>query len=84
MRKTIAEVIGACEVCLRTKYDRHLPRGRQVETPTTDAPLKHLQIDIFTWRGYIFVTIIYPFSKAAMAHQVQERSSEVLLGALQM
>lgn len=39
MKKTIMKVIGACEVSLSTKYDRHPPRGRQEKTPTADTPL---------------------------------------------
>ncbi|XP_066905374.1 cell adhesion molecule Dscam1, partial [Halyomorpha halys] len=38
----------------------------------------------FTWRGFKWITIIDLFSKAVMAHQVQEKSSEAVLAALRM
>ncbi|XP_066902886.1 uncharacterized protein [Halyomorpha halys] len=79
MRKTIQEIIGNSEVSLRTKYDRHPPKGTQAETPTVDTPLVELQIDT---RGYKRVTVIDLFSKDAKAHQIRERSAEVISGAL--
>lgn len=82
MAKTIKSVIGNCEVCLKTKYDRHPPKGLQEETPTAVVPLSDLQVDTFTWKGYKWFTVIDLFSKAAMAHPIQERSSEAVLEAL--
>ncbi|XP_066907908.1 zinc finger Y-chromosomal protein-like [Halyomorpha halys] len=48
------------------------PTGKQEETHTPDAQLNDLQIDTFTWRGYKWITMITIFSKAAIAHQVQD------------
>lgn len=84
MNKTITEVIGVCGVCLITKYYKYLSRVRQEQTFTADAPLRNLGIDTFTWRGeYKWITIIDPFRKIAMPNQVQKRSSETVLKALQ-
>lgn len=82
MAKTIKDTIGACEVCQKTKYDRHPPKGIQQETPTASAPLSDLQADTFTWKGHKWVTIIDLFSKAAMAYPIRERSSEAVMEAL--
>lgn len=84
MRRTIEEVIGKCEVCHTTKYDRSPPKGRQEETQTPMTPLSELQIDTFTWQGHKWVTIIDVFSKLAMAHPISERSAEAVMRALRM
>lgn len=84
MRRVIEDVVGQCEVCQVTKYDRHPPKGMQEETPTPLAPLTDLQIDTFTWRGFKWVTVLDVFSKVAMSYPVQHRSSDAVLGALKM
>lgn len=84
MRKTIKEVVGACEICQSTKYDRHPPKWKQEETPTAIMPLTDLQVDTFTWKGYKWVTVIDLFSKVAMASPIQERSAEAVLRALRV
>lgn len=82
MEQTVRTVVGQCQVCLTTKYDRHPPQGMQEETPTAESPLGDLQVDTFTWRGHKWVTMLDTFSKVAMAHRVRDRSAEAVLSAL--
>lgn len=71
MQKDLAEYINNCDVCQRTKYDRHPPEIVFSLTPTPTQPFEVIHMDTFQISSCKFLTIIDVFSRYAQAYSLE-------------
>lgn len=69
-QKSIQTYVNECEVCQKTKYDRHPLRLHYNITPTATKPFEIIHIDSVTLENCKFLTIIDSFSKYAQAYKL--------------
>ena len=80
--ETIREIIKRCEVCNRVKYDREPYVTPQMITPTPEEPFQIIQIDLFYFENFKFLTTIDLFSKLATAWSIQSKSAKIIMETL--
>lgn len=83
MENTVARVINNCELCQKNKYERNPIKTPLEKTPTADAPMKHLVMDIFHIGNCQFLTLIDTFSKFGFAIPIQSKSAICVAEALE-
>ncbi|KAJ3665637.1 hypothetical protein Zmor_001126 [Zophobas morio] len=71
----VAYYINKCEICKRTKYERHLPEISLKLIEQVDKPFQQINMDLFTIEGTTFLTVIEAFTKLAQAHQVSSKNA---------
>lgn len=78
MRRTIRANLRSCTICNQAKYDRHPIVVHPEVTHTPNSPLLDIQVDIFTWEGLYWLTIVDTFSKLAMAHHLPNKTADAV------
>ncbi len=78
MKRSVRMVLKECAVCHRAKYDRHPVVIHPELTPTPSSPLLDLQVDVFSWEGFQWLTFLDSFSKLAMVHQLESKSADAI------
>lgn len=68
--KSIQTFINECELCQKTKYDRHPLRLTLNVTPTATKPFQIIHIDSITLENCKFLSIIDSFSKYAQMYKL--------------
>ncbi|EFA12582.1 Retrovirus-related Pol polyprotein from transposon opus-like Protein [Tribolium castaneum] len=71
----VSNFINKCEICKKTKYERHPPEIPLKVTPKIDCPFQQLNIDLFTIEGKTFLTIIDAFTKLAQAYPIRSKNA---------
>src|SRR5699024_11029109 len=75
LTQDVSEFINKCEVCKKTKYERHPPDIPLNVTQQVDKPFQQLNADLFTIEGTTFLTIIDSFTKVAQAYPVSSKNA---------
>lgn len=82
LKTFIIETINNCEKCLSAKYDRN-PYQLQLEGPLlATKPFETLHLDIFTYKGSKFITIIDLFSRYGQAYHIKQTDHITVLNKL--
>lgn len=74
MKIKLKTFIRLCEICNKSKYERHPYNIKLAETPMPKKPLDIIHIDIFLSSPNIFLSAVDKFSKYAMLFQLKSRS----------
>lgn len=75
MDKDVMNYVNTCEVCQKSKYERHPYSLVLKPTPIGQSPLEHLYIDTFIYTHQKFLTIIDSFSKFGQAYPINSSSA---------
>ena len=75
LTRDVADYINKCEICKRTKYERHPPEIPLKLTEQVDRPFQQTNMDLFTIEGTTFLTVIDAFTKLAQAYQVSSKNA---------
>ena len=82
MVKTITQVVRSCEACGRTKYERRPVETTMIITKTPEGPWQAIEMDVFTWGGTKYLTVIDRFSKMAAAKPISSKSAAKVTEAI--
>lgn len=77
LERDVINYVNTCEICQKTKYERHPYKIIYKPTPTGCKPFEHLYMDTYSILGQKFLTIIDNFSKFATAYPMNETSIEI-------
>lgn len=75
LKDTVTNFINACDTCNRAKYARKKPYSPLVLTETASKPFSIVHIDIFTFDGQNYLTLVDAFSKLAQAYQIEGKTA---------
>lgn len=82
MKETVTNFIKSCEICNKSKYDRHPSKPPLQLTKTPDKPFRKLFIDTFTIGAVKFLTIVDAFSRLGQAIPLSSANSIDVADAL--
>lgn len=82
MPGTIKEVIGACGVCNRAKYERSPAEAPMMVTETPKTPLELVQADVFFWGGLKILTVLDLATKFLFAKCLSRKTGQAVREAL--
>lgn len=71
LKNSIQTLINQCEICQKSKYERHPIKMQMNITPTSSKPFEILHIDTYTLENSKFLTITDSFSKYAQAYYLK-------------
>lgn len=75
MSEILKPIVSNCKICLENKYQRKPPKPEIGATPIPNYPGEILHIDIFYTSKQHFITCIDKFSKFAIVHPINSRST---------
>ncbi|GJQ65376.1 hypothetical protein Trydic_g7487 [Trypoxylus dichotomus] len=70
IKKHVRNYVNSCEICQKSKYERHPSKLIFKPTPIGSKPFEHIYIDSFKVSNQSFVTIIDSFSKFGQAYPI--------------
>ncbi|KAK9711421.1 Integrase zinc binding domain [Popillia japonica] len=70
LEQDVKNYVNSCEICQKTKYERHPNKLIFKATPIGSKPFQHLYIDSFKISGQYFITLIDSFSKFGQAYTI--------------
>lgn len=82
LKSKITHIINSCDVCLRTKYERHPPKIKFEITQTPTRPNEFLHIDIYSIQRTPILTTLDKFSKFGSAYALNTRNSKSVCESL--
>lgn len=71
IKASIQTYINQCEICQKSKYERHPINIKMNITPTAVRPFEIIHLDTYTLEQTKFLTIIDSFSKYAQAYMLK-------------
>ena len=71
----LGNFIKVCDICNRTKYDRHPLVNKLQETPIPQGPYDILHVDIFSIENQYFLTSVDKFSKYAKIIPIESKNT---------
>lgn len=74
----VTNYINTCEICQKTKYERHPNVLKFRPTPIGTYPFEHIYIDTFKIKAQPFLTIIDSFSRFAQAYPTTLNAIDIL------
>lgn len=75
INKGLRALINTCDVCNKTKYDRHPLVNKVQETPLPRYPYDIIHLDIFAIENQLFLSSIDKFSKYARMIPIESRGT---------
>lgn len=82
MLQTVQEINEGCATCNKAKYNRRPRETPMVITETPAKPWAIVEMDLFTWCGTKYLTIIDRFSRIAIARNIASKSAVDITEAL--
>lgn len=82
MKIKINKIINECETCLISKYERHPYKIKFSGPLLSKRPFDIIHIDIFSFEGNKFLTIIDLFSRYTQAYFIEDTSGITILNKL--
>lgn len=83
-KQSIQTYINQCDICIRTKYDRHPVNIEMNVTPTATKPFEIVHMDTYTLEQSKFLTILDSFSKYAQAYPLKSLAATEIVDNLLM
>ena len=80
--QTVQEVNEGCATCNIAKYNRRPRETPMMITETAEKPWEIIEIDLFTWCGTKYLTVIDKFSRIAVARNTASKSAVDVTEAL--
>lgn len=82
MKTTITDIINTCELCLKSKYERH-PYNPKFSGPLlAKRPFEIIHLDTFSFQNSKFLTVIDLFSRYAQAYLMKDGTGLTVLNKL--
>lgn len=75
LENDVKAYVNICEICQKTKYERHPNKLIFKPTPIGYEPFDHIYADIYKTHGVSFLTIIDSFSKLGQAYPINSAIS---------
>lgn len=82
MKTTITNFINSCNICQRSKYARKKPYTPLMLTETATKPFQIVHIDVFTYDGKNYLTLVDSFTKLAQAILITGKTAIHISNAL--
>lgn len=82
MKKSVSDFINSCDTCQRSKYARKTPYVPLMLTETASKPFQIVHIDVFTFDGKNYLTLVDAFSKFAQAIYISGKTAINIAQAL--
>ena len=75
-------VIRLCDVCNAAKYVRNPEEAPMMVTETPSRPWELVEVDVFTWAGAKYLTVIDRLTKLGVAKLIANKSAAKVKEAL--
>ena len=82
LKNSIETYINECEICQKSKYERHPIKMEMNITPTSTKPFEIIHLDTYTLEKEKFLTIIDSFSKYAQAYHLNTLAASEIADTL--
>lgn len=79
--RQVQEFVNNCEICNRSKIDRHPQKEPIALTPTPNKPFELLHLDLFSVEKQLVLTIVDSFSKYGQAYPITDKNYQTICNA---